>query len=84
MPAETITIKAIFTRGQSLYLKTDVQQLKGILLYVSKNWNGGTIYGVTFGEGHIVEGQGIEFSEEIDLGLKEKNLPPLPKEDDED
>jgi hypothetical protein len=70
----TITIKSVFDLGEEVYFITDPNQRKHIVLYVTKHWNGGIIYGVGIDkESH--EAQAIELTREKDVLIGSEKTP---------
>lgn len=73
-------IKNIFSLGDTVYAVTDPQQMKGLVIRISKSWNGGIEYEVVF---DMVKGwyQAIELSKEQDLNVA---VTLNPEEDDDE
>ncbi len=73
-----IKFKTVFDWGDMVYVKTDTEQVRGIIVAISKDWNGGLNYKVRFCDEYSWY-QAIELSlEKGEVGEKKK------QEEDED
>lgn len=66
-----LKFKIAFELGEDAYLKNDIDQYKGTVISIKKNWNGGVYYEVKFCDDSDWY-QAIELSRIKDIGMIRK------------
>lgn len=75
-----VKFKTVFEFGDEVFVKTDTDQARGIIVTIGKDWNGGVLYRVKFCDESA-------WYQAIELALEKREVSPIDKiknDDDDD